>query len=47
MQAIKDLVMDLEDAGCREPYPIRDRDGKFPALMEEVLAEAGITPARA
>jgi putative transposase len=29
-QAIKNLVMDLEDAGCRAPYLIRDRDGKFP-----------------
>ncbi|MEU6746230.1 hypothetical protein ABZ914_08415 [Spirillospora sp. NPDC046719] len=22
--------MDLEDAGCRARFPIRDRDGKFP-----------------
>ncbi|MGV9386399.1 hypothetical protein ACWDRB_62090 [Nonomuraea sp. NPDC003707] len=41
-QAIKNLVMDLDDAGCRARFPIRDRDGKFPALMDEVLAEAGI-----
>ncbi|MFI6324320.1 integrase core domain-containing protein [Nonomuraea sp. NPDC050556] len=41
-QAMKNLVMDLEDAGCRARYLIRDRDGKFPALMEEILAEAGI-----
>ncbi|MFI6731396.1 hypothetical protein ACIBI9_00570 [Nonomuraea sp. NPDC050451] len=34
--------MDLEDAGCRVHYLIRDRDGKFPALMDEILADAGI-----
>jgi transposase InsO family protein len=43
IQAIKNLVMDLEDAGCRARLLLRDRDGKFPALMDEVLAEAGIT----
>ncbi|MET7338795.1 integrase core domain-containing protein [Nonomuraea sp. NPDC005650] len=42
IQAIKNLVMDLEDAGCRARYLIRDRDGKFPALMEEILADIGI-----
>jgi transposase InsO family protein len=41
-QAIKNLVMDLDDAGCRARFLLRDRDGKFPALMDEVLAEAGI-----
>ena len=41
-QAIRNLVMDLDDAGCRARYLIRDRDGKFPALMDEILAEAGI-----
>lgn len=42
MQAMKNLVMDLEDTGCRARYLIRDRDGKFPALINEILAEAGI-----
>lgn len=42
IQAIKNLVMDLEDAGCRTRYLIRDRDAKFPALMDEILADAGI-----
>ncbi|GAA3442739.1 hypothetical protein [Planomonospora venezuelensis] len=42
VQAMKNLVMDLEEAGCRARYLIRDRDGKFPALMDEILAEAGI-----
>ncbi|MBB2748840.1 UNVERIFIED_ORG: transposase [Microbispora rosea subsp. rosea] len=42
IQAIRNLVMDLDDAGCRACFLIRDRDGKFPALMDEVFAEAGI-----
>ncbi|MEV4800415.1 integrase core domain-containing protein [Nonomuraea sp. NPDC049421] len=42
IQAIRNLVMDLDDAGCRARLLIRDRDGKFPALMDEILAEAGI-----
>jgi transposase InsO family protein len=42
IQAVKNLVMDLEDAGCRARCLIRDRDGKFPALIDEILAEAGI-----
>ncbi|GAA2215665.1 hypothetical protein GCM10009850_111330 [Nonomuraea monospora] len=36
------LVMDLDLAGCRVRFLIRDRDGKFPAHMNEVLAEGGI-----
>jgi hypothetical protein len=42
IQAIRNLVMDLDDAGCRARYLIRDRDGKFPALLQEILADAGI-----
>jgi transposase InsO family protein len=34
--------MDLEDADCRARYLIRDRDGKFPALFDSILADAGI-----
>ena len=34
--------MDLEDAGAAARYLIRDRDGKFPALFDEILAQAGI-----
>ncbi|GAA3696250.1 hypothetical protein GCM10022224_072370 [Nonomuraea antimicrobica] len=42
IQAIRNLVMDLEDANCRARFLIRDRDGKFPALMDEILADVGM-----
>lgn len=35
--------MDLDDAGRRVKYLIRDRDGKYPAIIDQVLADAGIT----
>ena len=35
-------VMDLDDAVCRARFLLRDRDGKFPALVDEMLAEGGI-----
>jgi Integrase core domain len=41
-QAAKNLVMDLEDAGCRTRYMIRDRDGKLPALFDTILNDTGI-----
>jgi transposase InsO family protein len=34
--------MDLENAGSKAKYLIRDRDAKFPALFDTVLADAGI-----
>jgi transposase InsO family protein len=34
--------MDLEDTGCQVKYLIRDRDGQYPALFDQVLADAGI-----
>jgi putative transposase len=42
VQAAKNLVMDLEDNGCRARLLIRDRDGKFPDLFDAILADAGI-----
>lgn len=41
-QAIKNLAMDLEDAGTAVTFLIRDRDAKYPALIDAVLADAGI-----
>jgi putative transposase len=41
-QAARNLMMDLEDAGCRARFLIRDRDGKFPCLFDAILADAGI-----
>lgn len=41
-QAARNLVMDLEGAGCRARRLIRDRDGKFPRLFDEVFKDAGI-----
>ena len=36
--------MDIEDAGslARVRFLIRDRDGKYPALIDEILSGAGI-----
>jgi putative transposase len=42
VQAAKNFAMDLEDAGCRALFMIRDRDGKFPELFDAILADAGI-----
>ncbi len=39
IQAIRNLVTDLEDAGCQARYLIRT-GRNFPALMKEILAEA-------
>jgi putative transposase len=41
-QAARNLVMDLQDAGCPARYLIRDRDGKFPERFDAILADAGI-----
>ncbi len=45
-QTVRNLVMDIEDAGCQVKYLIRDRDGKYPALFDTILAHAGITVVR-
>jgi putative transposase len=41
-QAARNLVIDLEDADNPTRFLIRDRDGKFSALFDTVLADAGI-----
>ena len=41
-QAARNLAMDLNDAGAKAKYLIRDRDANFPALFDQVLADAGI-----
>lgn len=41
-QAARNLVMDLEDAQVTVTYLIRDRDAKFPALVDQILTDAGI-----
>lgn len=41
-QAARNLTMDLEDAGSSMQYLIRDRDGKYPALFDAVLSDAGV-----
>jgi putative transposase len=41
-QAAHNLVMDLQDATATVTYLIRDRDAKFPAPFDQILAAAGI-----
>ncbi|ROP41839.1 integrase core domain-containing protein [Saccharothrix texasensis] len=45
-QAARNLAMDLDDASRHARFLIRDRDGKFPALFDAVLADAGIQVVR-
>jgi putative transposase len=41
-QAARNLVMDLDDAGVRIRYLIRDRDAKFPAVFDRIFTDTGI-----
>jgi hypothetical protein len=34
--------MDLQDAGSRATFMVRDRDSKFTAAFDAVLADAGL-----
>ncbi|MEU2900552.1 helix-turn-helix domain-containing protein [Streptomyces sp. NPDC001273] len=45
-QAVKNLVMDLEDVGAHAACLIRDRDATYPALIDEILAGVGIQSVR-
>jgi transposase InsO family protein len=42
-QTARNLLMDLDDIGLQIKYLIRDRDGKYPALFDAILADAGVT----
>jgi transposase len=45
-QTARNLVVDLQDTGSQARYLIRDRDGKYPAGFDTILADAGITVVR-
>jgi putative transposase len=45
-QVARNLVMDLHHAGSGARYLIRDRDGKYSALFDAILTDAGITVVR-
>jgi len=45
-QAARNLAMDPHDAGSTARFLIRDRDGKYPAAFDTVLADSGMTVVR-
>jgi transposase InsO family protein len=42
-QLARNLAAELEEAGCRFTYLIRDRDAKFTAAFDAVFASTGMT----
>ncbi|MFE2071093.1 integrase core domain-containing protein, partial [Streptomyces sp. NPDC059467] len=42
VQLGRNLLMDLEDAGSRAKFLIRDRDSKFTAAFDALLSDAGL-----
>jgi putative transposase len=42
-QTARNLLMHLDDIGLQIKYLIRDRDGKYPALFDAILADADVT----
>ena len=42
-QAVRNLVMDLEDAGTKARFLLRDREGKYPPLIDTILNDTAIT----
>jgi hypothetical protein len=43
VQMARNLVMDLQDTGTTVKYLIRDRDSRYTAAFDAVLADSGIT----
>ncbi len=41
-QTARNLAMDLQDADCQARFLIRDRDGKYSALFDAILADTAI-----
>lgn len=41
-QAVRNLAMDLQDAGSKARFLIRDRDGKYPPMFDTILNDTGI-----
>ncbi|MFC5673659.1 hypothetical protein [Streptomyces incanus] len=44
IQAIKNLIMDMTSAGAAIRYLVRDREAKYPALIDGILAPPGSRP---
>ncbi|HEX5118500.1 MAG TPA: hypothetical protein VFW65_25235 [Pseudonocardiaceae bacterium] len=44
-QAVRNLLMDLEDAAslARVGFLFRDRDAKYPAVIDEIFSGVGIS----